>query len=182
MVIIGLILGTLTTLQLFTTVVHLRAFHRFLANDTLSTSLKYPAIVLQCYVQFHVMTVMHGLSAQDTQLTLEHGVMPITVVSILLCIIRESPTGSLALRPAKGWLVICLLISWAVFEILCYLHTALFMCGTVAFVLDRSLSPVPISWHFSITIVRKASRAVYGVVRRAARKVWGYFARVVHWG
>jgi len=161
------------------------AFYRFLANDTLPTILMFVGIASQCYVEFYTKSGIHDLSAQDIDPTIKGLVgdaMPITVVSLLLSTSRESPTDSLALQPAKGWLVVCLLIMWAIFEIIRYPHWALFMCGTVIFVLDRFLSTLPISWHFSIASVRKAPRAVYIVVWRAARMAWGYFVRVVHRG
>jgi len=48
----GTIIGTLAALRLFTKVVHLRALHQFLANDTLTTILVFMAIPSLCYVEF----------------------------------------------------------------------------------------------------------------------------------
>jgi len=153
-----------------------------LANDILSTILMLVGIASNCYVQFH----LSGISAQDihptTKELADNGVLLACLLSPMLSSAQESPTDSLALQPAKGWLVVCLLITWAIFEIIRYPHWALYMCGAVIFVLHRFLSTLPISWHFSITSVRKAPRAVYNIVRRAGRKVWGYCVRVVHRG
>ncbi|KAI0280240.1 hypothetical protein BC826DRAFT_489081 [Russula brevipes] len=184
-VVAGTILGTLTALQLFTKVVHLRALHQFLANDTLTAILVYAGVASMCYVEFY--SDMHVLWAQDIHPAIKGlvgDVMPVILVSLylLLSTSGESPTDSLAPQPAKGWLVMCLLIAWAIFEIIRYPHWVLLMYGTVTLVLDRFLSTLPISWHFSIASVRKAPRAVYIAIWRAGRKAWGYFVRVVHRG